>query len=501
MNITKLSGVKDGVALISGALLTLAFAPFDIFPLAIISPAILLSLWIHTSAKQAFWRGWLYGLGLFSTGVYWIYISVHTFGPTSAPFAVLITGALIAFLALYPAMNGYLLNRFFPKTNNAKLFLAFPALWVLLEWARGWIFTGFPWLFVGYTQLHSPLQGYAPIFSVYGVSLVVLFSSALLVSTVIQFQKARYQALYIRLFSLAFLWGIGSVLSLISWTTPSGNPVTVSLVQGNIAQDIKWSPEQIQPTLEHYVALTKPYLGKSKIIIWPESAIPLPLQYATDFLEALSRIASQQHTTLITGIPIKADNTDAYYNGVIALGEGRGQYLKSRLVPFGEYVPLHNLLGRFLDFLQVPMSDFISGNTLPAPIMADNIKIATFICYEIAYPTQVLSRDGNIDMILTVSNDAWFGQSIAQAQHLEMAQMRALEMGRPILFVTNNGITAVINAKGRIQSQAPPYQSYVLTDQIQMTHGKTPWQYFAMYPIVILLMISLILALQLRNRV
>ncbi len=489
----------DLCAIIAGAALTLAFAPFDIFPIAILSPAALLALWLKSSVKRVIWRGWLFGLGFFGTGVYWIFISIHTFGNTSIFLASFATSALIAFLALFPAFNGYLLNRHFPVNNNTKILCAFPALWVLLEWMRSWFLSGFPWLFLGYSQLHSPLKGYAPIFSVYGVSLAVALSSALLVNSIIKFRQAQHKSAYIQLFTFALIWILGGCLSFISWTKPVGEPIKVSLVQGNIAQELKWSPDQLQPTLDHYVKLTQPHWD-SKIIVWPESAIPVPLHAVADFLNQLNQTARDHQATLITGIPVKAPEEEAYYNSIIALGDGEGIYTKHRLVPFGEYIPLRNLLGRFMDLLQVPMSDFIPGPGYPKPLFADGLKIAAFVCYEIAYPEQVLWRDGDIDMMLTISNDAWFGHSIAQAQHAEIAQMRALEMGRPILFVGNDGITAIINAKGKMQAIAPQYQTYVLTGDVQATQGKTPWQRFAMDPILAIALIMMILAIRMRKR-
>lgn len=483
----------DCAALLAGVVLTLAFAPFHIFPLAIISPALLLALWLNTSAKKAFWRGWLYGVGLFGSGVYWVFTSVHTFGNTSALFALIITSAMIAILALFPGLTGYLLNRYFPSTSSSKIICAFPAIWVLLEWARSWFFSGFPWLTLGYSQIVSPLKGYAPIFSVYGVSLAVVLSSAFLVNTLRKLRQSHYQQAYINLFSLALVWIIGGGLSLATWTQLTGKHVKVSLVQGNIAQELKWSPNQVQPTLDRYVELTKSHWD-SQIIIWPESAIPLPIHNAIDFLRNMAYEAKAHQATFITGVPMKAPDRDGYFNAVIALGNGQGLYTKHRLVPFGEFIPMRETLGHLFDLLQVPMSDFIPGTDTPKPIIANDIKIATFICYEIAYPEQVLSRDGDIDMILTVSNDAWFGHSIAQAQHVEMAQMRALEMGRPVLFASNDGITAIINAQGKIQSVAPQYQSFVLTDEVETVKGKTPWQYLAMEPILAILILLIIFA-------
>ena len=276
---------------------------------------------------------------------------------------------------------------------------------------------------------------------------------------------------------------IGCGLSMIMWTKPAGEPIKVSLVQGNISQDLKWSPSQVQPTLDHYQDLTKPHWD-SNIIIWPESAVPLPMHNAIDFLDSMANTAGEHKTTFITGIPVKAPDKEGYYNAVVAMGNGEGIYTKHRLVPFGEYVPLRQMFGKLLDLLQVPMSDFIPGQEKIMPLTANGVKIATFICYEIAFPEQVLSSDSSTGILLTVSNDAWFGRSIAQAQHIEMAEMRAVEMGRPVLFVANDGITAIINALGKIQSAAPQHESYVLTDTVQAMHGKTPWQRLGMDPVL-----------------
>lgn len=487
--------LKDSIALIAGAILTLAFAPFSLFPLAIISPLLLLGVWLHATPKRACWRGWLYGVGLFSTGVYWIFISVHNFGNTSVLLAVLITSALIGVLALFPALNGYLLNRYFPYNNYTRTLCAFPAIWVLLEWLRTWLFSGFPWLLLGYSQINTPLRGYASIFSVHGVSLAVLVSSGLLFSAIFKFKHKQFKQFYFNLLGVAFLWVIGLGFNLIPWTHTTGQPISVSLVQGNIAQPLKWSTEHIKPTLDNYIQLTDKHWD-SKIIIWPESAIPVPLHAMIGFLDTLSEKAKSHQTTVITGIPVKAVNQQGYYNAVIALGAGQGIYYKHRLVPFGEFIPLKQYLGKLLDLLQVPMSDFIPGNDKPKVLLAGDIKIAAFVCYEIAFAEQVLAYGNNIDLILAVSNDAWFGQSIAQAQHLEMAQMRALEMGRPVLFGSNDGITAIINADGKIQSAAPQYQTYVLTDTVQITTGKTPWQRFALDPVLLMVLAMLFIAVK-----
>ena len=489
----------DLLAFFAGALLTFAFAPFSLFPLAVFSPALLLWLWLPITPKHALWRGWLYGLGFFGTGIYWVFISIHTFGNAPILLAALITGSFISLLALFPACTGYLLNRYFPTNNGRKMICAFPAIWVLLEWIRSWFCTGFPWLLLGDSQINSPLKGFAPVYGVYGVSLAVLLSSGILVHAICNTQKGKYKSVYKSLFSFIALWLLGGGLTFIVWTHPQGKPIKVSLVQGNIAQELKWSPEQLQPTLTRYLTLTQAHWD-SKIIIWPEDAIPLPLPHALSFVYQLDHQAKRHHASIITGIPEKNGNHDDYFNAVIVVGANTDAYLKHLLVPFGEYTPNPSLLKPVMRFFNIPMSDMIASQVPPKPLLIDGIKIATFICYEIAYPEYVMSQDSQIGMLLTVSNDAWFGHSIASAQHLAIAQMRALEMGRPLLFVSNTGMTAVIKPNGMLQSVAPANKTMVLTDWVQPTQGKTLWQRRPMDPILILVFLLLFSTIKYQRR-
>lgn len=478
---------SDVLALLSGALLTLAFAPFSLYPLAIISLAALLYLWLTASVQRAFLRGFLFGIGLFGTGVSWVFISIHTYGEAPIWLSTLITAGFVCILALFPAINGYLLNYFFPTNNTTKRLCAFPALWVLIEWIRSWVFTGFPWLLVGYSQINSPLKGYAPLLSVYGVSLAVCLISALSVNFFYTTHKLR-SIIIIAVIAIA-----GFSLSHITWTKPIGHPIKISLVQGNIPQNLKWTWEAITPTLQRYQALSEKHWD-SNIIIWPEAAIPIPLDDAVDYLRTLHLEAKKHNTALITGIPVEDKKRNGYYNAVLTIGNGFGFYFKQHLVPFGEFTPMPTYLTHFLDQFHIPLPNTITNTKSFPPILASGLRIATFICYEIAFPELVLTHDGHIDMLLTVSNDAWFGHSLALAQHLEMAQMRALEMGRPAVFVANTGITAFILPNGKIQSQAPIEQAFVLTDTIQKTNGKTPWQYAGMDPILLILITLLVIA-------
>lgn len=479
------------LALLAGGLLTLAFAPFRIEPLAIISLALLAGLWLHVSPKTAAWRGWLFGVGLFGSGVYWVFISIHQYGGVGVFISLLLTGIFISTLALFPACTGYILNRFFNRNPEIQLTLAFPALWVLFEWIRSWIFSGFPWLIVGYSQIHSPLKGYAPLFSVFGVSLAVTFSSIFIVKITQFIYQKKYQKAYIQFLLFILLWTIGSILTLKSWTKPVGHSLKVSLVQGNIPEQLKWSADMVLPTIKTYQRLTAPY-WHSDLIIWPESAIPVTLQSSEPLINQLDATAKKNHATFITGIPIEVD--DHYYNAIIALGKGKGFYIKHRLVPFGEYIPFESVFDHAFKLLDIPMTNFAADQNPAEPIQIGPFKLSAFICYEIAFPEQVNFSAPNINMLLTINNDAWFGHSSAQAQHLEMAAMRALETGRPLLFVSNNGLTAIIAPNGNIQSEAKPFIETVLTDTIQPMQGLTPWQKQKLDPVLIFITMSLISA-------
>lgn len=488
--------LNASIAILLGVLLTFAFAPYEVYPLAIIAPAGLLALWLATpSPKQAFWLGYVFGLGLFGAGVYWVYTSIHAFGGVPAFFAGLITLGMISILALFPATVGYLLNRYFPLDTIAKRIYAFPALWVASEWIRSWFFTGFPWLFLGYSQTNSPLKGYAPILSVYIVSLAVTMSSALVVNATLRLREKNYWAVYVNLFALTIIWISGALFTLIPWTRSEGQPISVALVQGNIPQSIKWSPEHLQLSIDRYTELTKPLWGKSKIIIWPEAAIPASVQYEESFINKLDQKAAESGSTLILGIPIEADD-HRYYNAVVTLGSEKQVYLKRHLVPFGEYTPFSNLLTRALNFMDIPMSDMAPGRLRQSPLIIGKTKILTSICYEIAFPDLIRSKDKSIAMLLVVTNDAWFGESTAEPQHLQMAAMRALEFGKPVLFVSNDGITAIINPNGTIQTTAPQRQAVVLTSTVQPMYGITPWLYNGMDPLFVILLSFIFVAVR-----
>lgn len=488
--------------ILSGALLALAFAPINLYPFAILSPTLLLLSWLNHSPKECFWRGWLYGLGFFGGAISWVFVSIHVHGDTPWPLAFLLTTTFIAVVALYPALQGYLWARFQSPYPTLNMLLIFPISWVLIEWLRSWFVSGFPWVFVGHSQITSPLRGFAPILGVYGVSFIVLLLSACLALWVIQLKRRRLQPFFllnVSLFSLSLLLG-GYFLSKTSWTDLANTNISVSLIQGNIPQSLKWSSQALEDNLNTYKNLTE-LEWSSQLIVWPESAVPLSREMAQSFLAPLAATAKKNQTTLMLGIPFHTAEPDQYYNGILTIGAANGHYFKEQLVPFGEFVPFQQWLRGLIQFFDLPMSDFIPGPSQQAPLRINNdVIVAPFICYEIGFPTLLRDRSINTNLIVTVTNDAWFGNSFAPAQHVQIAQMASLQTGRYQLFAANDGITAIINPAGEIVARLPQFTQGVLKGEVQAANGITPWMQWGSTPLLISLLGIWVLSLQSRRR-
>lgn len=460
----------DLLALTVGGIATLAFAPFGFFPLAVLTLAVLFFLWRHSSPRRALWRGWLFGVGFMGTGASWIHISIDKFGGVGLPLAVAITVLFVVVLAIFPALAGWAANRFFPHGGWRKLVLVYPTSWLLLEWLRGWFLGGFPWLQMGYSQIESPLSGLAPLLGVLGISWVVALSAGLLAYGACTPRRWLYAVT-----AIALLWGASWLGGRFDWTQPAGEPMQVSLVQGNVAQEIKWLSGQRQPTLELYLSLTQAHWD-SDLIIWPETAIPAFYhQVKNGFLKRLGQEARTQETDLLIGIAVWDARSSAYYNSMVTVGAHQDIYHKRHLVPFGEYLPLKRLLAGILNFLQIPMSDFSPGEAEQAPLQAAGYKIGISICYEDAFGAEVITALPAAHLLVNASNDAWFGDSLAPHQHLEIARMRALETGRYLLRATNTGISAIIGPAGDIVARAPQFKTHVLTATVVPMTGTTPY--------------------------
>ncbi|CAM4467333.1 MAG: Apolipoprotein N-acyltransferase [Legionellaceae bacterium] len=497
----KLSLLKKGLpyflVIIAGACTPFAFSPIHFYLFALLTPAILFKVWQKSLPKEAFIQGLLFGISFFSIGVSWVFISIHEFGNTSIFIASLLTFFFILVLAFFIGLQGYLYRRYFSQTSEISSIMTFSALWVIMEWVRSGIFSGFPWLILGYSQIHSALSGYIPILGEYGVSFLLTLSSGLL----ILFFSNKKRFLIASIFFM--IWLSGFALSKIEWTKPKNLKwYKVALLQGDIPQELKWNPDYLNNTLKTYLELTRQHLT-TDIIIWPESAIPTAYQYVNDFLIALNEEAKANNIALIVGIPSianqKTNFEDHYYNGLFTFGKGSGSYFKRHLVPFGEYLPLKKLLHGLIAFFDIPMSDFIPGKMAQEKLKLKDLSAASFICYEIAYPEIVRYQIDTADLLITISNDSWFGNSLAPWQHLEIGQFRALQTGRYMLFASNSGVTAIINPKGIITKIIPQFKTAVLTGEIQAMVGITPWMKIGSLPIIFLLFLNL-LFIKLKNK-
>ncbi len=484
--------IGNSLTLAAGILITLTLAPFDLWPLTFVACIVLYLGLSKLSPRQAALRSWWFGLGMFASGTSWVYVSIHDYGAASPPLAAFLTIIFVAGLALFLALFGWLWARFVRQdTHSISNALAFAALWVAIEAFRGWFLTGFPWLYIGYSQLAGPLAGLAPLGGVWLISFALALSSVLLVALV---KNKQWQARLSAGLLLLAIWALGFTSQSKEWTEPSGKPLTVTAIQGNIEQNLKWDPEQIEAQLTLYQSLTL-NAAASDLVIWPETAVPILKDQAQGYLNSMDRIVRRQDSALITGLPLRQNDMHGdlrYYNAITTLGDSQGEYRKQKLVPFGEYVPLQDVLRGLIAFFDLPMSDFARGPSQQAPLNAKGYKIAPYICYEVVYPEFATELAAQSDILLTISNDTWFGTSIGPMQHLQMAQMRALEAGRWMIRATNNGVSALINPRGQITATVPQFQQAVLRGSVVPMQGLTPYLRWQSWPLILLCALCLI---------
>jgi apolipoprotein N-acyltransferase len=466
----------------AGALHVAAFAPLGWWPLSFLSLAILFVLWNKASLREAAWQGFAWGLGCFLVGVSWVYVSMHDVGGMPAPIAALMTLAFALYLALYPALSGWLYARL-RSTPLLSLF-TLAAAWALGEWLRGLIATGFPWLAVGYAQTPpSPLAGYAPLIGVYGVGFVAVLTAAALAQL---YQARRPLPLPIVVCVASLL--IGGGLRFISWTQMQGQPFSVSLLQGNVPQSLKWDPKRLELSLQTYAGLAHSH--PAQLLVLPETAIPLMFdEIPRDYLKMLT--ASGQHVLLGAAVGI---SKDGYANGGVMLTPQlqSSAYFKRHLVPFGEFVPAG--FQWFLDLMHIPMSNFSAGPLKQDALVFDGQKIVPNICYEDLFGEELIRDVPQSTLLINLSNTAWFGDSLAQPQHLQIAQMRAMETGRMMLRATNTGMTAAVNPDGTVAAVLPAFKRDALTVDAQGYTGLTPYVRFGNLAIGTLVLLILGLA-------
>lgn len=514
----------DVLALLAGAITPLGFAPLALAPLAVLAPAVLFVLWLEPGASpgRAAWRGLLFGSGMFGVGVSWVFVSLHNFGNMPVPLAILAVALLCAFLALYPALLGWLQARFTGLSPALRFIVVLPALWTLFEWLRGWLLSGFPWLNLGYSQIDTPLAGFAPWLGVYGVSLAAAMSAGLIAAA------WREREMLWRRHAPAFagLWVLGWLAGLPQWVTPAGAPLRVALVQGNVALAQKWDPLRREAILENYFALTERAQG-AQVVIWPEAAIPTYLdRLDAGYLARLRELVRSRNIDMLVGVIEKESvgNRIAVFNSVVHFGAasasapahmtgrtseasrasasargradgqdarmprspgtagsgldpigGDGSYRKRHLVPFGEFMPLPFLFQWFIDNFDIPMSDFSRGPAQQPLLTVAGHRVGISVCYEDAFGEEVITALPQATLLVNVSEDAWFGDSLAPHQRLQMARLRALESGRPMLRAANTGPSAVIDHRGALLARSRQFTIETLAATVQPMEGATPY--------------------------
>jgi apolipoprotein N-acyltransferase len=478
-------------ALLVGAASALGFAPFGLFPVPVLALTVLFWYWQQAATPyQAVKLGWVFGLGLFGAGINWLYVALHEFGEMPALLAALAILLFAAFLALFPALVGYAQARI-RAGQAARLLLVMPALWVAVEWLRGMIFTGFPWLTLGYAHSGSPLAGYAPLLGVYGVSLVAAMSAGLLAMAM---ERCRSMVGKLCLAFLLALWVSGELLRHVEWTQPQGAPVSVALVQGNIAQELKFNPDALVGTLETYRRLA--LQSKAQLTVLPETALPLLRHELPEtLLTQLREHATQNHGDMLIGT-FERDDNGHFYNSVFTRGSAAEQhYHKQHLVPFGEFIPLRPALGWLInEVLHIPMGDLVRGDVHQTPLNVAGQQVAANICYEDVFGEEIIRALPQATLLVNVTNDAWYGHSTAAAQHNQISQFRALEAGRMMLRATNTGVTSIIDAHGRVVQQLPQYQEGVLSGVARGYQGSTPYVRWGNAAVLVLIAMMLAVA-------
>jgi len=478
--------------------MSLGFAPFGWSLLAPLLVVPLLYICMTVSPRDAGSHAFWFGLGMFLAGTYWIYISVHVFGNAALWIALLLMVGLAVVMAIFLWIAGWLISHLSKGEPWLMLFVA-PAAWVLIEWLRGWVLTGFPWLALGYGQIDTSLAGWAPVLGVYGVSFMLMVSTTALIVVLMSTGAQRLVGLFV----VVLPWLLGGLLLLTDWTEPAGKQIRTTIVQAGVSQDKKWDRDQLRPIMEFYRQSTLK-VADSEIIVWPEVAIPALDDRVGPYLDLVERDLRRSKQSLVFGILERSFEDSAegdVYNSVMILGGTRRQaYRKRHLVPFGEYFPVPASVREWMKMQNLPHSDLAAGEDVqPLLVAANGARLAVAICYEDAYGAEQLYALPEADLLINVSNDAWFGDSIAPHQHLEIARMRALEVGRNAIRSTNTGISAFIGADGKLLDTGKQFEPQLMTADIEPRRGMTPYARGGNQPIIGLCL-AILAAFWIRNR-
>ena len=477
-----------------GAIATLGFAPVSFWPAPVVALAGLFALCAERGWRRATLLGWLFGVAHFGAGVYWVFISTHVYG--GAPFwlGIALAGTLFAYLALYPALVCGLASRL-GAWRGAIGWLLLPGLWLLAELLRGWVYSGFPWLSLGYVALDMPAQRFAPLIGVHGISLLLALSAYALYRSFGARGAQRPLALMVALLPLA-----GALLPPpAQWTRNAAPPLHVAIVQGNVPQDEKWEGGRSEEILARYRAMT--LAADADLIAWPEVVPDRPLDQLGEYFSELDAQLRERDSALLAGVLIRGEGP-TIYNSIVALGGAQGRYDKRHLVPFGEYFPIPDWLRPIMDVLGTPYSDFSAGGPAYAPVRVNGQELGISICFEDVFGAEFARESRAASVLVNATNDAWFAHSSAPHQHLAIARFRALENGRWLVRATNTGISALIGPDGRVESRSQQYATELMRGQVWPRQGLTPYARWRDAPLWVLAIASLLagFVIHFRNR-
>ena len=476
------------LALAAGALFPLGFAPFDYVFVAPLSLGVLFMLWLSAGVLGAALLGFCFGIGLFGVGVSWVYISLHSFGGMPPQLAAFLVVGFILIMSVYPAAAGVIQAAGRRRSPALRMLVLMPACWVLCEWLRGVIFTGFPWLYLGYGMIDTPLAALAPFGGVLAVSWAAAIGGTALVMVVTGPRHDRLAGFAAILASVLLVLVFGRT----AWVTSAGQPIRVTVIQNNVPLNEKWSPNAVESIVEEYLVASRDSPA-SDLLIWPEAALPLYLdEIRDDDLMQLRRLPGDVLLGVLERRLIK--DKVVLYNSALGLGERDTLYRKQQLVPFGEYLPLRWLFGWVLNYLQIPMSDFTAWSDKQQPMVLAGQKVAVSICYEDAFSAVIRRSLPAATVLVNLSEDAWFGDSLAPHQRLQMARMRALESARPLIRASNNGLSALISADGRVLKSAPQFQQHGLHGFVEPMTEETPFVRYGSLPVVVFVLLVVVLA-------
>lgn len=530
------------IALLVGACLPLSFAPIHAIPFVFLSPLVLFILWQDKSPSQAFKLGFVFGFGFFSVGLSWVYIAIHVYGNTPAWIGVVMTALFASYLALFIAVQGWLGSKIIRRyciSNKIQAVIILPVLWLLFEWIRGWFLTGMPWLHLGYAFSMPPLSGFAPVIGVYGISFISVFIAGLIFYGISNPTKGIRNNIVI---FIGFILVFGFGLSKVEWTTLKDKNIKVSLVQGNAEQITKWDADKIKLRMDTYARLSRQHWD-SDVVLWPENSMSVFYhQISESYLLPLAKEAKESNTDLIVGIPFLNKKVGEYYSSMMSFAAENkvlsdeilkdkvlinkdeqnknqkennhsnkitkdnivnsfsGVFHKVHLVPFGEYVPLADLIRGMVKFFDLPMSGFSKGALEQPLLKMRGEPLATSICYEDSFGEELIRQLPEATILMNGSNNAWYGDSLAPHQHLQIAQMRAIETGRMLIRATTNGVTAFVDHHGNIVAKAPQFEPSVLTYTVQPRTGATPYVRWGNWPIISFVLLLLFGSIIYSNR-